>query len=452
MGSAGQGGSAPAACGRPPGSIFAKKKPGAGKGAVVTALDQRFAGAMGQLLGPDFPDEVALAVSGGGDSMAMLTLAHNWTRVWGVRLRVVTVDHGLRPEAAAEAALVAETCAELGWPHDTLHWRWDGQGNVMDAARRGRLEAIDAWRGGVRDVLLAHTRDDVAETFLMRLRRGSGVEGLSAMQAVRAGPGRGAMRIVRPCLGMGREELRHYLRTLRGGWVEDPTNEDPRYERARIRRLRGLLAEEGMDTGALAGTAQRMARAREALRARAAQVWGEIGQEVRAAGDVLIDRDGFAGIERDTQLRILAGALQYVASAAYRPRAEPLEALLDRLLAGGGGTLHGCETRAEKARLRVFRELSALGPSPADAGTWDGRWRIAPPEPGLTVAPLDEAGWRQVSERAEGALPFHAARSLPALWRGVTLVACDALGVGPGATATLAPLRADSLRGFLLSH
>ena len=422
------------------------------RGVHVTSLDQRFAEAMGQLLGPDFPRDIALAVSGGGDSMAMLTLAHNWTRHWGVRLHVVTVDHGLRPEAADEAAMVAEECALLGWPHATLSWRWEGQGNVMDVARRGRIEVIDRWRGEIRDVLLAHTRDDVAETFLMRLRRGSGVEGLSAMQPARVLPGHAPMRLLRPCLGMGREELRHYLRTLKGRWVEDPTNEDPHYDRARIRRLRGLLSEEGMGTEALAGTAQRMARAREALRARAAQVWREIGQEDRAAGDILIARDGFAAVERDTQLRILAGALQYVASAPYRPRSEPLEALLDRLLSGGGGTLHGCELRVERDHLRLFRECAALAPASADLGTWDTRWRIMPPEPGLTVAPLGEAGWCQVPERPEGAPPFHAARSLPSLWKGDRLVACDALQFGPAPTATLEPGRAHNLESFLLSH
>ena len=153
--------------------------------AVKESPEQRFADSMGALLRPDFPEEIALAVSGGGDSMAMLYLAHNWTRIYGLRLSVVTVNHGLRPEAAEEAAMVAAECAALGWPHATLRWNWDGRGNVQDAARNARLDLIDGWRGTIRFVLMAHTLDDLAETFFMRLARGSGVEGLSAMSARR---------------------------------------------------------------------------------------------------------------------------------------------------------------------------------------------------------------------------------------------------------------------------
>jgi tRNA(Ile)-lysidine synthase len=447
---------------------------------------------MGQLLGPDFPSEIGLAVSGGGDSMAMLSLAHNWTRVWGVGLWVATVDHGLRSESAEEAALVAETCAELGWPHATLRWHWDGAGNVMDAARRGRLSLIDAWRGRLRHVLMAHTRDDVAETFLMRLARGSGIEGLSAMAAaravrlpetlpgpadhdgalppradsgVRASDGDGFV-ILRPCLDMTRSELRHYLRTLKGRWVEDPTNTDPAYERARVRRALAVLEEQGIEADTLAATAHRLTRARQAVCARANDVWQRIGQEERVdgrpTGDILLERDGFAAVERDTQLRLLAAALQWVSGAEYRPRAAPLEALLDALLAGGGGTLSGCEARADRETLRIFREYVAVRhqtQSADDARLWDGRWRIAADmraavsSKTLEIRALGDDGWAQIPDRP-AAPPHVSARSLPALWQSETLLACPALGIGEGVAATLCPMgRAGfGLSGLLDTH
>lgn len=442
------------------------------------SLDRRFAEAMGDLLGPEFPARIGIAVSGGGDSMAMLYLAHNWARVWGVSLSVCTVDHGLRTESAAEAAMVAGECAALGWPHATLRWHWDGAGNKMDAARRGRLELIGRWRGEIGHVLMAHTRDDVAETFLMRLARGSGVEGLSAMAARRqvgGAPGVPADRaperaeagyeVLRPCLGMTRAELRHYLTVLKGRWVEDPSNDDPAYDRARIRKALPLLAELGLDVDTLSSTAGRMARARTALWRRALGVWDACGHEGRhggfPTGEILFERSGFQGAERDTQLRLLAAALCYIPGAGYRPRTGPLEALLDRLLGGGGGTLHGCEARMERDCLRVFREYKAVAGLvvPQGAGLlWDRRWRMGDPDrhagARAEIRALGEDGWAQLPDRPEGGLPYHAARSLPALWQGPKLLACDAMGMASDTGTQLWPMgrAAHSFKAFLMSH
>ncbi|MDA7425196.1 tRNA lysidine(34) synthetase TilS [Thalassococcus lentus] len=449
------------------------------------SLDSRFAEAMGQLLGPDFPTDIALAVSGGGDSMAMLTLAHNWSHRWGVRLHVVTIDHGLRAGSAAEAQMVADECKALGWPHTTLRWHWDGQGNVMDAARRARLDLIDRWRGVLCHVLMAHTADDVAETFVMRLMRGSGVEGLSAMAEARTvrmtgvrsavpaaditgplpsqgNPAKGVLtrpgsfHILRPCLGMRRDELRHYLKTLKGRWVEDPTNEDPRYARSRVRQF---LQGGDWDIENLISTAQHMERASAALRARAIDVHktlvADLGQTSALTGDILWDRATFETVERDTQLRLLAGALQFVSSAEYRPRFDPLEDLLDRVLAGGGGTLHGCEARAERDVIRVWREYAAVRDLTTEVGDgtlWDGRWRVFDSAlRGASVRALGEDGWAQIKEKPKAAPPFHAARSLPAIWQDDQVMACDALGVGSGFTASLWPMGRElfSFKAFL---
>lgn len=442
---------------------------------------------MGALLGPDFPTDIGLAVSGGGDSMAMLTLAHNWTRVWGVRLWVVTIDHGLRDESAAEAAMVAGECAALGWPHTVLRWHWDGTGNLQDAARQARLDLIGRWRGSLRHVLMAHTQDDMAETFLMRLKRGSGVDGLAAMQDRRrifqqrpvadlealdcAGERppkpdiqdeQDSFEVLRPCLAMGRAELRHYLTVLKGNWADDPSNEDTKYDRVRMRHLLGDLEGVGLGTGLLAETAQRLRRAQTALQHRALQVWGDVGQEGRTefaqTGDILFARSGLDQIERETQLRLLAAALQYVSSAPYRPRAEPLEALLDRLLSGGAGTLHGCECRAEKEQLRIFREeqpLKTLTTLANPAHLWDSRWRICPSVPHRSeIGCLGDRGWRFVENKRDTAIPYHAARSLPAIWKGDVLLACDALGIGQGGSVALSPFGRDGhgFAQFLLSH
>lgn len=382
----------------------------------------------------------------------MLTLAHNWTRVWGVGLRVVTIDHGLRPEAAAEAAMVAEECALLGWPHDTLRWQWDGQGNKMQAAREGRLALIDGWRGTLRHVLFAHTRDDIAEGFLMRLARGAGVDGLSAMAARRRVHG---FDVIRPCLDMGREELRHYLKTLQGRWVEDPSNDDPAYDRARARQLLSVLEAEGLGVDVLAQAAARMGRARDALSARAADVWDQAGEEGaidgRPTGEILFYRGRFEALERDTQLRLLAAALMWVSGQGLRPRIAPLEALLDRLLSGGTGTLHGCEAACERSEIRIFRELKAVMDAPRHGPLWDGRWSCD--AHGLRA--LGEDGWRLLPVENRARHPHRAARSLPSLWQGDVLLACPAVNFGDTpAEIELLPMgmRALTFRQFLVTH
>lgn len=429
-------------------------------------LTDRFAARMGALLGPDFPTDIGLAVSGGGDSMAMLGLAHNWARYMGLRLWVVTVDHGLRPESADEAAMVAAECEAMGHPHATLRWHWDGQGNLQDAARRGRLRLIDRWRGGIEHVLMAHTQDDVAETFIMRLARGSGVEGLSAMSdkrlvrqhaggfeplagdevrqtrtppAPRAcnGAPRQGYYVVRPLLHESREDLRHYARTLKIPFVDDPSNVDARFGRA---RARAALEELGIGKADLAATAHRLSRAREALAARALSVAERIVQ-TDALGVVRIARDAFAEVERDTQLRLLAAALQFVAGADYRPRAAPLEALLDRALAGGGGPLHGAQVEVTRTQIEVFREHAAVAGHHVAAGCgglWDGRWRVHGRQiEGMTVRALGDDGWRQLPQPRPD-VPRHAiARTMPAVFDGERLAAFPAIGYGRDVAAEL---------------
>ncbi|WP_417522968.1 tRNA lysidine(34) synthetase TilS [Marinovum sp.] len=397
-------------------------------------LESHFAGMMGRLLGPEFPEEIGLAVSGGGDSMALLTLAHNWTHRFGVQLRVVTVDHGLRPESGGEARMVAQECAALGHDHDILTWQgWDGGGNLQEAARAARLRLIDAWRGELGHVLMAHTLEDQAETVLMRLARGSGVDGLAGMAARRFVPGEGAgggFWVVRPLLEVRREELRHYLRVLKGSWVEDPSNFDQRFDRVKMRQALALLAPLGLDAPALAQTAQRMGRAQQALRARAVAAAERGVREVW--GDLLFDRDMLGGLEEETRLRLLAAGLQYVSGQAYRPRARALEAAAEQVLSGGKASLHGCLMRAERAEIRIFREHAAVAEARVTAGAvWDGRLRLCGDGiTGLAVRALGPKGAAQLPERPEG-LPYQSLIAQPAVFDGARLVAFAPAGFGP---------------------
>src|SRR5438132_11422200 len=210
---------------------------------------------------------IVLAVSGGPDSIALMWLAARWRRALkrGPRLIAATVDHGLRREAAREAREVKRLASELDLPHRTLRWRGAKPKTGVPAAARTaryRLLAEAARAQGATHILTAHTRDDQAETLLMRLLRGSGIAGLAAMarQSKREG-----FLLARPLLNVPKSRLIATLTKAKIKFADDPTNRDPTFTRARLRELLPALAAEGGDARALARLATRLARANAAI-------------------------------------------------------------------------------------------------------------------------------------------------------------------------------------------
>ncbi|WP_306047687.1 tRNA lysidine(34) synthetase TilS [Nioella sp. MMSF_3534] len=385
-------------------------------------LDARFAAAMERLLAGHRPERLAVAVSGGGDSLALLGLACDWAEENHCRIHALTVDHGLRPEAGDEALLVAREAMRMGAQHDTLYWTgWDGKGNLQAAARDARYGLMREFctREGIGAILLGHTQDDQAETVLMRLARGSGVDGLSAMPEGRFGRD----DILRPVLAESRADLRVWLTRQGMRWFEDPTNDDPRYDRVRARRLLTQLAPFGIDASRLADTAASMARARVALLARARDLADRIVTDRQ--GLLIYDRAGLERTEEETRLRLVSHGLACLSGAPYKPRLASLSATLDRALEGQGGTLQGCRLIPSRDSLMMVREFKAVADltAPADGQTlWDGRWRVlAPAHPVATIRALGEDGLAQWDRPAT--LPHAALLSWPGVWQGDTLLA-----------------------------
>ena len=211
---------------------------------------------------------LVLAVSGGPDSTALLVLASRWANRLkrAPKLTAVTVDHGLRPEAAREAAAVKRLSRMLGVPHRTVHWRGrKPKTGLQEAAREARYRLLSeaALRAGSWHILTAHTLDDQAETVLFRLARGSGLTGLAGMASALPLPvgNESAIFLVRPLLRVPKQRLVATLEAAGIGYSEDPGNQDPRFTRPRLRALLPHLAREGLDARSLARLAARVRRA-----------------------------------------------------------------------------------------------------------------------------------------------------------------------------------------------
>jgi tRNA(Ile)-lysidine synthase len=307
---------------------------------------------------------LVLAVSGGPDSMALMWLVARWRKALtqGPRLTVITVDHGLRQAAAREAREVKRVARALDLPHRTVRWRDDKpKAGLPEAARiaRYRLLARAAKAAGASHILTAHTRDDQAETLLMRLLRGSGIAGLAAMASRSE---RDGLVLARPLLGIAKAQLIATLEAARIGFAQDPTNTDPLFTRPRLRALMPALAAEGGDARSLARLAARLARANaaiELLADGAEQYLAVLGRAEpapamsanggTAARTQMFDAAAFAALPEEVRLRLLMRAINRAGSEgqAELGKAETLLAALDRVFAE---TMKGGE--AARSRLR----------------------------------------------------------------------------------------------------
>ncbi len=319
---------------------------------------------------------LVLAVSGGPDSTALMLLAARWraARKQGPRLIAVTVDHGLRQEAKAEAATVGRLARTLGLTHRTL--RWTGpkpKTGLQQAARqaRYRLLARAALTAGAGAVLTAHTRDDQAETVLIRLMRGSGISGLAAMNRVSPLPGTPGIALVRPLLEIPKSRLIATLQAAKIPFAVDPSNRDPRFTRARLRDLMPALAREGLDARRLSLLARRLKRADAAIEASVARALAELAAPDAPSATVVFDAAGVAALPAEVGLRLIGRALDQVGDEGpvELGKLEALKTALDaaqlgknsrfrRTLAGAIVTLAGKTLRIERAPRRRGRTLT----------------------------------------------------------------------------------------------
>ncbi|MEC9344174.1 MAG: tRNA lysidine(34) synthetase TilS [Pseudomonadota bacterium] len=402
---------------------------------------------------------VTLAVSGGGDSVALLLLAHGWSQIAEVTLHAVTVDHGLRPEAAAEAAFVASLCEGLGIDHTTLGWEGlKPFSGVAEAARRARYNLIAEFATAIGSdlILTAPTADAQAETVFMRLMRetgmaageadaeggrepvslGRGMAGMSRLSMLAEG-----LMLGRPLLGTSRAGLRAYLASVPQGWVEDPTNEDTSYERVRVRKA---LAGDPLQRERLIRFSRVMGDMRAVLARDTARLLGEsvsvlpgpvfqfeVGRGMPVARPVHI----FA-----LQVLVaLAGGGEHLAPRgqvepllAWRARREPAKTTI------GGAVIE--KTGAGYRLYREMRNLESLDIEPGESLVWDGRLEITNNgRDAVHVGPLSRAGLERLERDRQDRIAAHPRAALisTALLRtgGKHALPMVESGVGSGAVA-----------------
>lgn len=388
---------------------------------------------------------LAVALSGGGDSLALTALVAGWARNQGREVLALTVDHGLRPGSREEAQRAGEAARALGVKHRLLIWEKEAlPERGLQAKARGaryRLLAEACREAGIGTLLLAHTLDDQAETFLLRLEGRSDLPGLACMAEKSV---QGGLTLLRPLLTFSGAELRAWLAEQGLGWSEDPSNRDRRFSRVRLRTLLPHLAAEGVTPELLSATAADLSRLRARL---------EVAVSARLEEAAAFKPEGYieAGLEtlmappREIAGWALSRCLRSLGSLSYPPRSERLERLLTALGHPDftGATLGGCRLLRRQERLLILREAAALPLSRQIEGAWedfwDGRFQISLTKDakGFRLAALGREGWRDLRReaplfaekiKAERGVPLPAIETLPALFDARGLAEAPVLG------------------------
>lgn len=368
--------------------------------------DAEFAGLMAPL-GPFAPaPRLAVGVSGGPDSLATFLLAHRWAVARGGSTLALVADHGLRPESASEAAAVASRLRMRGYEVRLLSLALSSGPALHERARRARLAALEAAaaEAGAPWLLLGHHRRDQAETLLFRLLRGSGEAGLSAMAPARAMPG---VMVLRPLLDMPVARLEATVAEAGLEPVRDPSNDDPRFARARLRAALADPSGDGAGTRALVLAAGAFARRRARDEAAVAERLA-LAAEFRPEGWVRLDAAalGCDAVARRALSRLLRGV-------SGQPHPPPRKGV-ERLLMQGGGTLGGALWRG---RVLCREPAACAPPVAAVAGAvWDGRWHLDRDVPGAMLGALGE-GRSGMARAARAGLPDAVLRGCPVLRR-----------------------------------
>ncbi len=403
---------------------------------------------MAAILHGDGIGRIAVAVSGGADSMALCLLADQWAKSNDIALQAVIVDHGLRPGSADEAATVGGWLAARNIDHQILVWQEEKpEAGIQAAARKARYRLMTDWciDNQIKYLLVAHHLEDQVETFLMRLHRGSGVDGLASMALNYVFQN---VQILRPLLTQSKKQLKEFLKESNQDWIEDPSNQDPAYARTQIRALVGRLEDHGLSTERLGGIVRQFSSLKQFLQL-PVNAFVESQCHLALEGYATFDLAVLKQLPDAIISRVIIRLVGLVGGGEYPPRQKKLLRAVNVLKQGNvsGFTLGGCNFLVsvktsgshEIMICREAREKSRVQVSAGDAIVWrnvfDLQFESFNANPDMAndggtnekvyLRPLGKSGWAKIikdrPDLKDISVPFQVRLTLPALFdqRGV---------------------------------
>jgi len=324
--------------------------------------------------------KIAIGVSGGSDSLALVLLANSWAKM---PIVAITVDHKLRKESEYEAQQVSRWLEKYNIQHHILNWEGDKpDSNIQSNARDARYKLMTEFckANKIKNLLIAHNKEDQAETLLIRLMRGSGLEGLCGMSDEVI---INQTRTLRPLLDTKKEDLRSYLRSLRQGWVEDPSNENDKFTRVQVRNFIKSSPEPDLLVSRLVNTCSNLQKSNNYISEKISQEMAKI-VDIKPEGYCILDIKEFKSLHEESAVKILSKLIKYTGGDYYKPRYEKICNLYEKITSGEyNATLGGCEIfqskkQSEENKLLIVKELSATA-SPINIFSessivWDGRF------------------------------------------------------------------------------
>lgn len=312
------------------------------------------------LLDIDFTStkHIAVAVSGGGDSMALAILLANWVKDKDITLHAITVDHDLRPESATEAKTVAKILKPLGITHKIL--KWDGvkpKTKIQEAARDARYALLSDYclKKKIPYLCVAHHGQDQMETILFRMAKGTGLDGLAGMRPVNILDN--GLTLLRPLLPVSHQDLLETLKSQKIDWIEDPSNVNDKYARVRIRNVINALENEGLSPERISSLSHRVTNSIELIDHLIEKEY-KLLLDFKDTERIEIDYLSFFTLPFEGKTRILKMLiLEFQSHKKYAARLEDIERLAHKMTANfKGGTLGGCQFSKKKDRLHITRE------------------------------------------------------------------------------------------------